>query len=177
MAGLLSEILDAQVESGKYGAIDEGRFREALTVGPPLDEQEQGLLLLSPVARADYHRIRREVQEELTGRLQEQGVDMALLPLAAASDDDKVVMQGNGFSVTLYRQDDLGVPWVILVQLGSSYMQALNPMSLLRLVDSGGLEWLRGKPDKNGEITATWDDPETDLLLRSRRFSLSLEPV
>lgn len=177
MAELLSEILETQVESGQFGAIDEERLRQALTSGPPLSNEEQSLLLLSPVARSDYKRIRREIRENLTSRLINRSVELELLPLAAATDEEKVIMQGNGFNVTLYRQDNLGIPWVILVQLGTFYLQALNPMTVLRLVDSGGLEWLRGKPDANGEITATWDDPETDILARSRRFSLTLEPV
>jgi hypothetical protein len=177
MAELLSGILESQVESGQYGSIDEERIRESRTTGPKLSEAEQSLLLLSPVARSDYRRVCRRIQEELTSRLLDQGVEMELLPLAAATDEDKVVMHGNGFNVTLYKRNDLGIPWVILVQLQTSYLRALDPMTILRLVDSGGLEWLRGKPDVNGEVTATWDDPETDILARSRRFSLKLEPV
>lgn len=177
MAELLSKILDTQIETGQYRGINEQRLRQALTTGPGLDHEEQSLLLLSPVIRHDYKRIRHEIKKELTQQLQNQGVEMQLLAFAAASTEDKVVMQNNGFSVTLYRQNDIGIPWIILVQLGPSYIQAINPMTILRLVDSGGLEWLRGKPDANGEITGTWDDTKTDILARSRRFSLALEPA
>jgi|GEM_PF-2674440 len=177
MAELLSGILDTQIESGQHGSISEERIRQSRTTGPRLNNAEQRLLLLSPVARSDYRRVCRKIQEELTNRLLDQGVEIELLPLAAATDEDKVIMNGNGFNVTLYRRKDLGIPWVILVQLQASYLRVLDPMTILRLVDSGGLEWLRGKPDGNGELTAAWDDPETDILARSRRFSLKLEPV
>jgi len=177
MASLLAEILSSQVEQGQYGVISEARLREALTSGPPLSESEQALLLLSPVTRDDYRRIRQEVNDALHIRLDQLQIERQLYALAADSEEDIVVMKGNGFTVTLYRRDDLGIPWVILVQLGQSYLQAINPMTRLRLIDSGGLEWCRGKPDSQGEITAPWSDRETDLLARSKRFSLILEPV
>ena len=177
MARLLSELLDSQLESGQYGVITEKRLREALTTGPPLNEQEQSLLLLSPVVREDFRRIRQEIRTKLSKKLEMNNVETEIMPLAAASNEDKVVMKGKGFTVTLYRQEGLEVPWIILVQLGDAYMRALNPMSILRLIDSGGLEWLRGRPDECGEITATWNDDQTDLIARSRRFSLRLEPA
>ena len=152
-------------------------LRQALTTGPPLIDREQRLLLLSPVARADYKQIRNEIVSETHERLDRHGVEMNLIPLAAADESDKVVLKSSGFRVTLYRQEKFGVPWVILVQLGPAYLQAINPMTSLRLADTGGLEWLRGRPDTNGELTGAWNDPETDLLKRIRRFSLMLEPV
>ncbi len=177
MARLLAGMLDTQLETGQYGAIDEERIRASLTTGPALSDEEQSLLLLSPVARSDFNRVRREVKEKLVLQLMENHIEQNLLPLAAATDEDKVLLKGNGFNVTLYKQDNLGIPWIVLVQLGDNYLQAINPMTVLRLVDSGGLEWLRGKPDANGEITVPWEDAETDILSRSRRFSLTLEPV
>lgn len=177
MTGLLAALLESQIESGKFGEIDKNRIRQALTTGPTLTEQEQRLLLLSPVARSDYKEIRREIVIRDRQRLDRHGVETNLMPLAASDDSDKVVLKSSGFTVTLYRQEKLGVPWVILVQLGPAYQKAVNPMTTLRLADTGGLEWLRGKPDTNGEITGAWNDPETDLIKRIRRFSLMLEPV
>ena len=177
MARLFSEVLATQVETGQYGGFAPARLREALTTGPSLNEKERCLLLLSPVARDDFHRMRRQMNEEIQARIEQLGVDRHLHALAADSEEDTVSLKGNGFGVTLYQRSELGVPWVILVQLGPAYLQAINPMTVLRLVDSGGLEWCRGKPDGQGEITAAWDDRETDILARSKRFSLSLEPV
>ena len=177
MARLFSEVLASQVETGKHGSFAPARLREALTTGPSLSEAERSLLLLSPVARSDFQRMRCQVKEEIQQRLDQLGVERQLYALAADSDEGTVSLKGNGFQVTLYQRSDLGIPWVILVQLGPVYLQAINPMTVLRLVDSGGLEWCRGKPDGQGEITASWDDRETDILARSKRFSLSLEPV
>ncbi len=177
MANLLAELLESQVESGKYGELSLERIKEALTTGPGLSQQEQSLLLLSPVARADYKQVKSEVHRELKERLEKHDVELKLLPLAAADKSKKVVMHSSGFSVTLIDKQDIGIPWIILVQLGSAYKNAISPMTTLRLVDSGGLEWLREKPDNNGEMTAAWNDPETNLVDRARRFSLILEPI
>ena len=177
MARLLAEILDSQIESGTYGVIKYNRMQEALTIGPGLTKQEQSILLLSPVAREDFQRMRNKIVAEIRDKISQYGVETELLPLAAADLQDKVTLKNTGFSVTLYRKDDLGVPWVILVQLGKNYQQAINPMTTLKLVDTGGLEWMRGKPDTFGEMTGAWYDFETDLLSRARRFSLILEPI
>ncbi|PIE59384.1 MAG: hypothetical protein CSA32_04130 [Desulfobulbus propionicus] len=174
---LLSAVLDSQLESGKHKMITQERLREVLTTGPSLAEEEKKVLLLSPVARDDYARMRDKINKELNERLQLHGVNSEILPLAAATVDDKVVIKGADFNVTLFNKTELGIPWVILIQLGSSYLRTINPMTKLRLVDSGGLEWLRGRPDSNGELTGAWQDDETDLLKRMRRFTLFLEPV
>jgi hypothetical protein len=177
MAGLLVNLLDSQIETGKYGIMEGGRIRKALTIGPFFTDTEQRLLLLSPVARMDYKRIRKEIHQDVIDRLDGLQVERQLLPLAADSEEDTIIMKNNGFTVTLYRREDMDIAWIILVQLGPSYLEAINPMTRLRLYDSGGLEWIRGKPDVNGEMTSFWNDIETDLLTRSRRFSLCLEPV
>ena len=177
MATLLTELLAPQVETGKYGVISKERLRASLTTGPPLTEHEQTVLLLSPVTRIDWQHIQQQVTHELLAELKARDIEMNLLPMAAATDEETTKFHGNGFNVTLYRQNDIGIPWIVLVQLGDAYLKAIGPMTTLRLVDSGGLEWLRGKPDKNGEITGSWHDQDTDLLARSRRFSLTLEPV
>lgn len=177
LAELLSTVLENQLESGDRGSISMQRLRESMTIGPGLTKNERKLLLLSPVARADYQRVSVTVQNEIKDRLAKNSIAIELLPLAAATDDDKVFLKGEDFDVILIKKEELGIPWVILVQLGSSYQRTINPMTVLRLVDSGGLEWLRGKPDSNGELTAAWYDNETDLISRARRFTLFLEPA
>ncbi len=177
LARLLLAVLDRQLESGKHKMITRERLKETLTTGPPLTEEEKKILLFSPVARDDYAGMCNEICKELNERLQLYGVDNEILPLAAATTDDKVVMKGADFNVTLFNKTEIGIPWVILIQLGSSYLRTINPMTQLRLVDSGGLEWLRGRPDSNGELTGAWQDDETDILKRAQRFTLFLEPV
>ncbi len=177
LAKLLAAVLDRQLESGKHTMITQERLREMVTTGPSLTEAEKKVLLLSPVARHDYAKMCTKIHKELNERLQRHGVKNEILPLAAATTDDKVVLKGADFNVTLFNKTEIGIPWVILIQLGSSYLRTVNPMTQLRLVDSGGLEWLRGRPDSNGELTGVWQDDETDLLRRARRFTLFLEPV
>ena len=177
MAGLLAEILGSQIESGAYGEMERGRIYEALTTGPGFTEQEKTLLLLSPLAREDFFSVQREISEEIHDKLAQFGVETELLPLAAADREEKIVLKNSGFSVTLYRRKDAGVHWVILVQLEMNYKRAIQPRTILRLVDSGGLEWMRGNPDDYGEMSGAWYAGETDLLDRARLFSLILEPV
>jgi hypothetical protein len=50
-------------------------------------------------------------------------------------------------------------------------------MTELRLVDSGGLEWMRGRSDAEGEMTRAWEDVTIDLLERSSQYTLRLMPV
>lgn len=180
METLLSTLLDQQIESGKYGFIDETRLREAMTTGPDFTSREKSLFLLSPIARSDYRRVREDVVQEIKAHLLEKDVALELVPLAAADKDtdrESLSINGHGYSINLYRQADIGVQWVILVQLDNNFMNCISPMTRLRLIDSGGLEWLRGRPDANGELTGTWLDEDVDLLDRMRKYSLSLEPV
>lgn len=177
MKELLAEMLNSQVETGKFGVIEVSRLKEALTTGPDFTENEKSILLISPVARDDYLRLRKEISQQILNDLETSDISNELLPLAAATDEDTIVMEGNGFDVILYKKEDLGIPWLILVQLHQSFLDKLNPMTVIRLVDSGGLEWLRGRPDSSGEIMGSWEDIETDILARSKRYSLFLEPV
>ena len=177
MARLLAELIEPQVETGQHGEIAGERLRQALTFGPTLTKKEQSVLLLSPVAREDYKKVRKEIVAEIRDRIKQRNITMDILPLAAATQDEKVSLTEAGFTVTLYKKTELGFPWIILVQLSSAYQQAINPMTVLKLSDTGGLEWLRGKPDSNGELTGPWKDHKTDILERAGRFSLVLEPV
>ena len=179
MEKLMGALLDRQIETGKYGLISAQRLRQALTTGPELDDAEKSLLLLSPVARDDYQQARETIRLETLERLSRNGVETELLPLAAADDgaQEVVILEGNGFSVNLYAQDDAGKQWVILVQLDENFRNSINPMTSLRLMDSGGLEWLRGRDDANGELSGVWLDDEINLLSRTRKYSLFLEPA
>ena len=90
-----------------------------------------------------------------------------------------MILTGTGYRVILYRQDNPDTPWLVLVQLEKIYQDILLgfPHTPLRLFDSGGLEWLRGKPNNYGEISATWTDANMDLAQRASQYSLHLEPV
>lgn len=58
LAELLSEILDSQIENGRQARIPDERLLQALTTGPGLTDDERRKLLLSPVIRMDYKRVK-----------------------------------------------------------------------------------------------------------------------
>lgn len=176
---LLASVLAGQVETGQYGALSPQRLREALTSGPDLNDAERALLLLSPVARDDWDRARREVLDEVRDRWIDSGARTELVPLAAASASEtgQIDISGADFAVSLFRQDDEGTTWVILVQLGPTLRAGLHPMSALRLVDDTGLEWARGRPDAQGELLATWQNDQISLQERASVHRLRVEPI
>jgi len=177
LENLFTAMLETQVESGTAGTISKDRLEQAITTGPELTPEEKQILLKSPVARYEYLDAKNRVFASMNEQLQTQHIETNVLPLAASDQSDKHTFSCSGYRVTLYNKKKYGIPWVILLQLDNSFMKIINPMTIIRLVDSGGLEWLRGKPDINGELTASWLDSDTDLLERSKRFSLNVELV
>lgn len=176
---MLGDILDHQIEDGSLPSLGRSRISQALTMGPALTKEETAVLLRSPHARAVYREIARDVRSENLDAIVQAAIDMTATNLAAASaeDIDKVEIEGKGFNITIYRiGDDVG-PLVILVRLSKAYMDAIHPMTRMRLFDMGGLEWLRGIPDGDGQLTAEWDDSSVDLVGRARRHQLILEPT
>ena len=69
------------------------------------------------------------------------------------------------------------MPWIVFLQLSSKVTNCLYPLTRIRLYDSGGLDWIIGKPDKNGQIIGEWLDNETNLVERSKLYSLHIEPI
>jgi len=177
VARLLRDILDQQIEDGRSGSIERERVEDAVTTGPGLDAHEKKLLLLSPYARHVYSEVARDQRVDINRRLSAGDVATKAMKLAASRETDKVEITGCGFTVTLYRAKEVNEPVVLLLRLSDAYRQAINPMTRLRLSDSGGLEWLRGVPDHNGQITGMWSDAKMDLVERSGSYELILEPV
>jgi len=175
---LFSSMLDQQIESGNAGTISRERIERILTSGPGLSQREKQVLLRSPIARYEYYDTKSKILVSIKRKLAQQHINTEIVPLAATDDSaDRHIFSCTGFRVTIYDKKAFGIPWVILLQFGTTFMKVIHPMTVVRLVDSGGQEWLRGKPDENGELTASWLDVETDLLDRVRRFSLNIELV
>ena len=177
MKALLAAMLEQQLEEDEIRALDEARMRESLTTGPELNDEEKALLLRSPLARYRYQDMQAEIAEEVTETLRRQKIDTRILPLAAADKSDTHTFSCTGYRVILYDKKKYGIPWMILLQLEKPLRDAINPFTVVRLVDSGGLEWMRGRPDANGELTVSWIHSDTDLLERARRYELNLEIV
>ena len=49
-------------------------------------------------------------------------------------------------------------------------------VSGIRLVDTGGVQWLAGHVDHDGELSADWTHPESPLQ-RLHRYELRFEPL
>ncbi|HID46896.1 MAG TPA: hypothetical protein EYP34_14240 [Chromatiaceae bacterium] len=177
MKALFSAMLDQQYVSRETRALSDERMRETLTTGPELTGKEKELLIRSPLARYCYQDMQSAIAEEITDALQQGNISTHILPLAAADHADTHSFSCTGYKVILYDKKKYGIPWVILLQLDKSFQEAINPLTVLRLVDSGGLEWMRGRPDANGELTASWTHADTDLLERAKQYSLNLEIV
>lgn len=177
ISALFCEVLDRQEESGSnINKITADRFYEAFTRGPKLNASERQLLMLSPVLRYQCVDVLNQINQEIKSSLEQSQIPMSIVPLAAASDSDKYHFSCIGFDVYLYDQSEMGVPWIILLQLNRKVMEALHPMSRIRLYDSGGKEWLQGVPDQDGQIMQEFLNDETNFSERSKMYSLHIEP-
>jgi len=177
---LVADVFADQIETDAYELISDSRFHEVLTSQKEFTAKEQSLLILSPRIRSDYQRIRLAIKDEAYSSILKSNIATKILPLAASSNEqEQIILAGSGYRVILYRPDEPDTPWLVLVQLEKIYQDILRDFSHtpLRLFDSGGLEWLRGKPNSYGEISATWTDANMDLAQRASQYSLHLEPV
>lgn len=175
---LLADILSRQTDDDQGLAVDEQRLRKALTAGPALTIAEKNRLLSSPADRAVYFRIKREITADIELQWYRLGLHAELAVKAAAGSDNEIRYQSaNGpFSVTLFKQDTPDMPWLVLIKLDRAMRDTLHPMNIVRLVDSGGLEWTRGRPDTRGELSFGWFDlditPDRRLLDHTLKLDL-----
>jgi len=174
---LFAAMLEQQLVEKETRVLDDRRMRESLTTGPKLSDEEKALLIRSPLARYRYQEIQREIAEEISDILERRNIDTRIVPLAAADHAGEQVFSCTGYKVILYEKKQYGIPWLILLQLDKAFQESIHPLTVLRLVDSGGLEWMRGRPDSNGELTASWSHADTDLRERAKQYSLNLEIV
>ncbi len=175
MQALLAAMLDQQQVEEETRVLEDSRMRESLTTGPELTDSEKTLLLRSPLARYRYQDMQTQISEEIAETLHRQNINTRILPLAAADHSDTQTFTCTGYKVILYDKHEYGVPWMLLLQLDKAFQDALKPLTKLRLIDSGGLEWMKGQPDANGELVANWTDADTNLVERAKKYSLNLE--
>ena len=172
---LLAEILTGMVDDGRGDALSEDRIRTALTVGPPLTPDERRLLWVAPIARSRLFRVRECLRSETESEWRQIGARLHLVAqVAASSEASTLTAKGDDFAVTLYRDDVEGMPWTISLNLSERLRRTLDPASIVVLADSGGLEWLCGRPDRRGEIHDGWFNTEMSPVERLARHSLSL---
>src|ERR1700754_838033 len=107
---LLAAVLKGQDDSETNGTLTIFRVRQALTAGPPLTEEERKLIWLSPTARQVFLSVRRQVRADITRRVRAAGLGTAERRLAASGGDTEVIV-GNGFVVSIFRDDIPGAEW------------------------------------------------------------------
>ncbi len=172
---LLARVLDLQPLDEKP-LISEGRFRAALTTGPALTREESRVLWTSPATRDRYVRTKAALTSEVSSRLSDHGVGRALFALAAGSDDVVHYLAGDSFSVTVIKADLPDVDWLISLKLEPSYREHLPVLMPVALRDGGGLIWITGTPDAEGQLSGEWIHKGVSPLDRVREHGLVLEP-
>jgi hypothetical protein len=174
---LMAAVLAEQPESTDAGmALDEARLQQALSGEEPLSAAEQHLLWTSPVARRRLAMLRDSQRATQYLAWQRAGIAPQIAYLAAA---DPVVQPVTidthpHCTIKLFPQDTDGKLWTIYLKLSDTAYQTL--LTGVRLVDTGGLQWMAGHVDSDGELSTDWAHPEPPLQ-RLHRYELRLEPL
>jgi hypothetical protein len=174
---LMAAILTEQPERADAGTtLDEARLRRALSGDEPLNHAEQHILWTSPAAR---HRLMvlRDVQRAAQQRAwQRLGVAAQIVYLAAADSTVQPITIDTHphLTVKLFPLDEQGERWTVFLKLSESLQQTL--LTGIRLLDTGGVQWLAGHVDHDGELSADWTHDESPLH-RLHRYALRLEAL
>jgi len=177
MQRLMAAILEEQPEStDAWTALDEARLRRALSGEEPLSTLEQLRLWTSPAARrclATLWDSQRAAQYLAWHRA---GIAPQIAYLAAADPAVQPVTIDTHphFTIKLFPLDVDGRHWTIFLKLSDTAHQTL--LTGVRLVDTGGVQWLAGHVDGDGELSVDWTHPEPPLQ-RLHRYELRVEPL
>jgi hypothetical protein len=177
MKRLLATILAEQPERADADrALDEERLRRALSGAEPLTAAEQRLLWTSPEARRRLYALREAQRAVQYLAWQRLGIAPQLAYLAAAGPavEPVTIDTHPHFTIKLFPLETDGQHWTIFFKLSETVHQTL--LTGIRLVDSGGLQWLAGHVDEDGELSADWTHPEPPLQ-RLHRYALRVEPL
>lgn len=174
---LMAAILAEQPESADAGmALDEARLRRALSEAEPLSAAEQRLLWTSPEARRRLTMLWDSQRAAQYLAWQRAGItpQIAYLAAADAAVQPVTIDTHPHFTLKLFPLDTDGKLWTIYFKLSDTAHQTL--LTGIRLVDTGGLQWLAGPVDVDGELSADWTHPEPPLQ-RLHRYELRVEPL
>ena len=165
MHNVLADILNQQDIPDSDADIDPERIREALTTGPGFDETEARILWASPLVRAEYREIRDEIQAGIRERCQARGLTLRLEPMRAAFAADRrhrLPAPDGSFQVDLLHTGDPDAPWIIQLHLNDRLRELLGDWHRLhlRLLDSGGHEWLCQPYDGETVLLQDWKAPQ-----------------
>ena len=177
MQRLMAAILAEQPESVDAGiALDEARLRRALSGEEPLSAAEQRLLWTSPAARRRLTMLWDSQRAAQYLAWHQAGIAPQIAYLATADPAVQPITIDTHphFIIKLFPLDADGKHWTIFLKLSDTAHQTL--LTGVRLVDTGGLQWLAGPVDGDGELSADWTHPEPPLQ-RLHRYELRVEPL
>ena len=177
LAKVFAEVLDRQKNISLPEDISTARLYAAFTDGPALVEEERQVLLKSPTLRYQCVDVMKQINQEIKDHLEQSQIQLDITPLAAAHESDEYHFSARDFDVYLYDKSDSDMPLIVFLQLSPKMTSFFYQATRVRLYDSGGLDWIIGKPDKNGQIIGEWLDSETNLVERSKMYSLHIEPI
>lgn len=177
MKRLLAAILADQEEQADAGmALDEARLSRALSGADPLNEAEQQLLWTSPAARQRLYALQSAQRAVQYLTWQQQSIEPSITYHAAADGAVQPITIDTHphLTIKLFPLDEQGDRWTIFLKLSERVQQSL--VSGIRLVDTGGAQWLVGHVDKDGELSADWMHQESPLQ-RLLHYELRIEPL
>lgn len=172
---LIAAVLASQAEPEDAIELTDERIREALTGGPRFTNEEKLLLWTSPDARDHFLTIRRQVRLDLSQAVTRSGLGTSETRLAASGASSQEEIAGNGFIVSLFRDEEFAEEWSISVELTDDYLTLLPAGTPVTLQDTGGMIWARGVPDDHNRLGAVWTAEESPFD-RLGRHTLRLDP-
>lgn len=172
---LFSAMLNTQTETGANRVIDPSKLQ--LLVENGLTNKDKKHLLRSPIVRYQYADEKNKYREGLLKKIEENKLEMQILPLAASSkSEDTMVFSCASYRITIYSNKLSDKPWIILVQLKPDFIKIIGKNTAIRLIDTSGFEWAKGKPDNNGELLVSQKDT-INFFQQAKKYSLNLEIV
>jgi hypothetical protein len=172
---ILARVLDHQPETIDPDGLDAAMPRlAAYARGAPWREDDIALVWTSPAARAAYTRERQAVLHAITDRWAAGGFSQEFTRRAADDGDgETLVIREAGMSLRVMKAPGSG-DWIINLALSPSALEQLPQGTTVCVSDSGGLEWLRGEPDRIGGLDAFWEDPGETPVERLRTHRLTM---
>lgn len=172
---LLAALLSVQIEDGSGDAFDPELALKCLRTGQPLSAAYKALLLRSPVARLKLREAIKRDDLELKRQAQTFDVGLMVTPLAAASDEQMVTINAIGWKLIIFKENLPHATYSLTLQLDHQ-LKSIAPKRV-KVVDSGGLLWLNGKPDSRAELTVEWSYTDFTPMERLSNHSLQLELI
>jgi hypothetical protein len=173
MAGLLAEVLNAQIED-EPSAVSSDVWEQAILGRRQLTAKETKLLWTSPSARASYLRLRRTLLGSARQAWQGRGLGEPAYLMAAASESGMQMIEAKGWKLSITPVPS--ATWALTLQLERDVAALLPEMAELRLVDGEGLVWGQGRPGRDGALDLDWPHEESPFE-RLRRTGLRLQVV